>query len=103
MLKHLVDEQDIFVGDAQRIVSMLNGVHWRHVKISKATHVLYTAMFREASEKVIDYSIDLVTDDCKLEFEPVWGLLLLMKYSSRLCKKLIKRLTLLECTEWNRI
>ena len=53
--------------------------------------MLYTVMFWEAPEKVIDHFLEQVPRDFEVDCEFVWRLLLLTKYSIDFYKRLIRR------------
>lgn len=49
-------------------------------------------MFWEASETVLRHFLDLVPDDCMLEYEAVLKVPRLTEYSCELCRKLVRNL-----------
>lgn len=90
-LKRLVFEQDISVDSVEEMFGQLNGPRdgWR---LSKDARIFYAVLFWEAPERVIDHFLSLLPSDLKLEYALVFSLLLVEKYSSGLCGKLITRL-----------
>lgn len=93
-LKRLSSGQYTSMDDICSMLSMLHGFKWQKSMVSREAHVLYTVMFWEAPGEVIDYFLDQLPGACMLEFELVLELLLLPKYSVKLCQKLLRRLTL---------
>ena len=73
------------------MLSTLNGFQEDEERFSKEVHVLYTVIFWEAPEKVIDHFLDQVPNGFKLNYYRVLKLLLVTKYSNRLCIKLLQR------------
>lgn len=93
-LKRLLFEQDIPVGHVQKMFSIPEGFPenvYEH-GVSEAAHVLYSVMFWEASEWVVNHFLDLVPEDQELDYDRVWKLTRWGKYSNKLCGKLIKYL-----------
>lgn len=89
-LKTLLLEQDISIEDAQRMLGALCGFQGYGADISKELHILYTVIFWEAPERVIDHFLGQVPGECKLNCRVVVRLLMMAKYSSELCRKLIR-------------
>lgn len=100
-LSRLVYEPDISVDTVQRMLDMPKGFQMSEEAFSAEAHVLYTVLFWEAPERVIEYFLALVPRDYKLKGEFVWRLLLSTKYSSVFCRKLIARLDPEEGTRWD--
>lgn len=92
VLKRLVLEQDISVDTVHGMLGMLEGFQGNGFGVSKEAHALYTVMFWEAPENVINHFLHQVPNDFKLESESVWGVLVLKKYSSEFCARMIHRL-----------
>lgn len=92
VLKSLLLEKDISMHDIEKMVDALHGFMWQGRVVSKELHCLYTAMFWEAPEDVVDYFLGQVPGKCRLELEHVWKFILLEKYSAGLAIRLMKRL-----------
>lgn len=92
MLERLVFEPDISVSDVSSMFDEFYGSESCLARTSKEAYVLYAVMFWEAPERVIMHFLDLVPQGFKLEFGPIWRLLLLAKYSTELCVRLVQRL-----------
>lgn len=90
ILEDLAFEQGFSV-DVERVLLMLDSFQWYDERISREARVLYTAMFWEASEKIILHFLDLLPIDYMLKRKPVVRLLRLTKYSDEFCKLLIRR------------
>ena len=99
-LKSLVHEPNIPIHSVQKMLSMLGGFQWHQVRVPKEAHVLYTAMFWEVSERALAHLLDQVPNNVQLDYPSVWRLLLMTKYSDRLCSKFFDRLRALGNTEW---
>lgn len=90
ILRTLLLEQEISIEDAQRMLGALCGFRGYGADISKELHILYTVIFWEAPERVIDHFLGQVPGECRLNSKAVVRLLLLTKYSRELCRKLIR-------------
>lgn len=94
-LKRLVFERDISVENVEKMLGVLTGFQENGKAVSREVHVLYTLVFWEAPEPVIDHFIGLIPDDFRLNCALVWRLLFSTTRSNGLCRKLIRHMGLL--------
>lgn len=92
MLEKLVFDPEISTSDVSSMFDKVYESEGHLAKMPKEAYALYAAMFWEAPERVITHFLDLVSQEFKLEFGPIWRLLLLAKYSAELCVRLVQRL-----------
>lgn len=90
-LERLVFEKDISIDAVKGLLGMLDEVYGPGVEVTKEAHILYTVMFWEAPENVIEHFLDMVPEGCMLEQEALELLLRSTKYSAQFWKKLIER------------
>lgn len=102
-LKRLVSGRDITIDAVQRMFSTLEEIHHPEGIVSKDRRALYTAMFWEAPENIIEHFLDRITGDCTTDQEVVGDFLEALKYSPELWQKLITRFKLMESIVWERI
>lgn len=84
--------QEISIDHTQEMLAMLDGVAYYGFHIPKEACALYTLMFWEAPESLIDSFLEAASSEFSLVFVLVKQFLRLKKYSSGLCRKLIARL-----------
>lgn len=101
-LKRLVFEQDISVDSVLEMLGQLDGFD-SGGKFPKEVRILYTVLFWEAPERVIDYFLNLLPAGFVLDYALIFNLLLVTKYSSKLCGKLIARLETVGGISWSQI
>lgn len=94
VLKRLLLERGITIEDAQSMLSTLEGAlaSGGRTRMSKEAHALYTAMFWEAHEMVVEYFLDQIPQGCELDQHASLELLQSTKYSGKLWSKLVRRL-----------
>lgn len=90
-LGRLVFERDISINAVKGSLGMLDAIHGPGLEMAKEAHILYTVMFWEAPENVIEYFLDMVPEGCMLEQEALDFLLRSTEYSAKFWKKLIER------------
>lgn len=103
MLKRLMFEPNISVVDAERMLSVSYRLQFPKVALSEKKYILYTTIFWEASERVIEHFLDLVPRRRTLDPNLAWRLLFLEKYSKEFCRKLIARFDLTGLWKWKEI
>lgn len=101
-LRRLMHEPDISVCMVQKILGTLAGFQWNQASISKEAHALYTAMFWEAPDGIIEYLLAQVSDEAPVYHPSIWQLLVATKYSSGLCWKFLNCLKA-ETTIWAQV
>lgn len=92
LLKRFACEPNISVSDVQSMIDMLEGLSWIGSSVSRKVHALYLAMFWEAPESVVRHFFDRAPHDVRLKCDFVGKFLAQSKYSSGLCKKILKSL-----------
>lgn len=75
-----------------QMLEMLEVVEVNFNVVSKEALVFYTVLFWEAPEETVDYFLDLVPSDHRIDGEFVWKFLLKKDYSRDFCAKLLNRL-----------
>lgn len=90
-LRRLMHEPDISRCTVQEILGTLTGFRWNQDSISKEAHALYTAMFWEAPDDIIEYLLGQISTEAPLYHPSIWQLMVATKYSSRLCWKFLSR------------
>ena len=84
-------EPEISVNDARGILGLLDGFQGYGDQISKEAHGIYTAMFWEAPERIVEHFLSKVPREFKLNCICAgWGLLRSTKYSRGFLKRLIE-------------
>lgn len=91
VLQRLAYGQYASLEDIETMFGMLHGFQWKEKAVSRELHVLYTVMFWELPETVIQHFLDLVPTGCKLGYQRVLGLLKVKKYSSKLLAMIVPR------------
>lgn len=91
MLKRLLLEQDISLATVWEMLRVLQGYKMDDEYVRKEVHVLYTVIFWEALEGIIDHFLDRILSDCELDYRLALGLLRMTKYSSEFLEKLLQR------------
>lgn len=102
-LKGLLLDSHISVVEVQKTLCMLNGFQMFGQRFPTEVHVLYTVMFWEAPEDVIDHFLGLVPTGFKLDEFLVRELLRLTKYSKLFCLKLIQHCERTDLFAWQRV
>lgn len=100
-LKRLVFDQSVSIDRVKNMLGMLHGF-WDGKSgelVSKEAHALYTVMFWEASEEVINYFLDQVPGDRKpaLGLEHAYNLARLAKHSAAFRETIVGRFEKLSC------
>lgn len=90
-LRAIMFEPDLSRDHVLGIGGMIKELALCGLVYSKECRALYTAIYWEASENVIDCFLAQVPVERSLHCARVWGLLLLRKYSNKLCKVIIRR------------
>lgn len=103
MLKRLILEPSISIADVERMLGVSYSLQFPRVTLSEEKYILYTAIFWEASERVIGHLLDLVPRHHMLDPGIAWRLLFLDKYSQEFCRKLIDRFDLTGLWKWKEI
>lgn len=103
VLRSILLDSHIPVTKVQSMLCMLNGFQMFGREFPKGVHVLYTVMFWEASEDVIDHFLALVPSAFALDDFLVRELLKLTKYSKGFCIKLIQRCKITSPSEWQTV
>lgn len=94
MLKKLAFGQDIPASVIEEMFNTQNEPKLWKEWIPKEAYALYKAMFWEMPERVIQHLFDMLPAGYKLAYGHVLRFVLLTKYSSELCQKLIDQLDL---------
>lgn len=102
VLRRFACEPDVLTDDAQKMLSILDGFNVDGVEVSREVHILYTAMYWEASEKVLQHFLDQIPSDYGLDCAFVSELAYSKKYSVKFCAKLMRR-TPREPSHWQLI
>lgn len=90
-LQRLLFEPSLPVGAIEDMLSEMEDIQFSQDMIPRDVVVLYTVMFREASEETIVYFLDRVASDYKLDCELISQLAWSSRYSEALWKRLVKR------------
>lgn len=102
-LKHLASEGDFTADAVKRMLGTLGEIRHPQGIVSIDRRVLYTVMFWEAPEKIIEHFLDQITGDCVMDQEVVENFLEVLKYSPEFWRKIVNRFKLMESPIWKRI
>lgn len=91
VLESILFGQALSVNNVTRMLGMLKGFKSYGYTVTEREHVLYTAMFWEAPEEIVDGLLSRFPGYSELDFEVVWSLLRLARYTRAFCQKLVWR------------
>lgn len=90
-LARLASGCNVTIKRVRGMFGMLNGFQGSATRFPKEAHVLYTVVFWQAPEEIIEHFLDQVPSDCKISQQVFLKLLRSVKYSTEFWRRLFWR------------